>query len=430
MPCLLWGSPLRSPLLPRRRPGLLPALVLALLPPALHPALAQDPAPAGVPAPTGRRAAQQAPAQVPGQTPGQVAGQGAPAAPTPRDESVLLRLDERQVRAVGIETAGVASESAATELTLPGIVAVPPHQLRVVAAPAGGLIESMAVAPDESVAEGQPIARLRSTELVEAQRLFLTALSADGLARNRLERDEQLYKERIIAERRVITTRAEAVFARTELDERRQLLGLLGMPEAAVERLRRDRQIAPALEVVAPVGGIVLQRQATPGERVAAAAPLFTVANLSPLWINLQVPQSGIASLEPGARVILPNSGAQGRILRLGRSVDQGTQSIAAVAEMTENIQNLRPGQAVNARVVLGVGTSAQWLVPAGAVVRHRGRSWVFVQVPEGFRAKPVGVLSETAQSTSLRGPLTPRDQVAVRGVLSLLAELSEADQG
>lgn len=57
---------------------------------------------------------------------------------------------------------------------------------------------------------GQAVARPRSSELVEAQRLFLEAATAHDLAQEKLRRDEQLSQERVIAERRLIVTRAEA----------------------------------------------------------------------------------------------------------------------------------------------------------------------------------------------------------------------------
>ena len=68
--------------------------------------------------------------------------------------------------------------------------------------------------------------------------------------------------------------------------------------------------------------------------------------------------------------------------------------------------------------------------MPAGAVVRHRERSWVFVRTPQGFSARPVTVLNQTAQFASIRGQLAATDQIATRGMPALLAELAEADQG
>lgn len=343
---------------------------------------------------------------------------------------VTVRLDERQFRAGGFELGRVEPETGPSEILLPGQVVVPPTQLRIIAAPAAGLIESLFVAPDERVRAGQAVARLRSTELVEAQRLFLEAATAYELAREKLRRDEELFRERVIAERRLIVTRAEANGAAAALDERTQLLNLFGLSDHEVAELRRTRRIQQGLTVTSPVAGIVLGRAATPGERVAQAAPLMTVADLNTLWINIQVPLSRAPALEANARVLVPAQGAEGFVLRIGRTADATTQSVTAVAEMNRGAEGLRPGQAVTVAMQLRASGMPQYRVPAGSVVRHRERSWVFIRTPTGFTARPVTVLNETAQFTSIRGGLAPNDQIATRGILALLAELSEADGG
>jgi multidrug efflux pump subunit AcrA (membrane-fusion protein) len=353
-----------------------------------------------------------------------------PAFAQPGTREVALRLDERQIRSAGIDLARVEPESGPSEITLPGQVVVPPTQLRIVAAPAAGLIEAIFVAPDERVRPGQVVARLRSTELVEAQRLFLQASTAQELAAEKLRRDEQLHRERVIAERRLIVTRSEAVASAAGLDERTQMLGLLGMSDGEISELRRTRRIQQAINVTSPTGGVVLGRAATPGERVAQAAPLLTVADLRTLWVNIQVPLSRAPALEVNASVMVPAQGAEGYVLRVGRTADVATQSVTAVAEMLGGTDALRPGQAVTVALQTRAQGVPQWRVPAGSVVRHRERSWVFVRTPTGFLAKPVTVLNETAQQTSIRGQLQPTDQVAMRGMLALLAELSEADEG
>jgi multidrug efflux pump subunit AcrA (membrane-fusion protein) len=357
-------------------------------------------------------------------------GLAGPALGQPISREIALRLDERQVRAAGIDLARVEPESGAAEITLPGVVVVPPTQLRIVAAPAAGLIEALFVAPDERVRPGQVVARLRSTELVEAQRLFLQAATAQELAAEKLRRDEQLFRERVIAERRLIVTRSESVAGAAALDERTQMLGLLGMGENEIAELRRTRRIQQAINVSSPTGGVVLGRAATPGERVAQAAPLITVADLRTLWVNIQVPLSRALALENNARVLVPAQGAEGYVLRIGRTADAATQSVTAIAEMHGGTDALRPGQAVTVALQTRAQGVPQWRVPASSVVRHRERSWVFVRTPTGFLARPVTVLNETAQATSIRGEFAPTEQVATRGMLALLAELSEADGG
>lgn len=354
---------------------------------------------------------------------------GAPAANAQPARDLVVPLTEEQARAAGVETEAIESESGVGELVVPGVVAVPPQQLRIVAAPAAGLVETLLVAPDEDVKEGDPIATLKSSELVEAQRAFLHALSDANLAAEKLRRDEQLFKEHIIAERRLIVTRAEAGQARSALEERGQILSLVGMTEPDIAALRRDRKFASALLVRAPIGGTILQRHGTTGERVQASAPLVTIARLDPIWVNLQVPLTRAVSLDAVDRVHLPLADLDGRLIRIGRTVDSATQSVTAVAEFRPGRTPLRPGQAVQAKLHLkGLG-AAQWRVPADAVVSHQNRSWVFVRIKDGFRAVPVTLVSETPHFASVQGQLSSNDRVAVRGILTLLAELAEAEK-
>jgi membrane fusion protein, heavy metal efflux system len=351
------------------------------------------------------------------------------AAPPPSQLSeIVAPLTEAQIQAAGIETQPVESETGVGEIVAPGVVTVPPQQLRVVAAPAAGLVETLLVAPDEDVKEGDPIATLKSSELVESQRAYLHALSEANLTAEKLRRDDQLFKEKIIAERRLIVTRAEAAQARATLEERAQILSLAGMTEGEIAELKKDRKLVSSLIVRAPIGGTILHLHGTTGERVQASAPLVTIARLDPIWVNLQAPISRAVALESVEKVYLPSAGLEGRLIRVGHTVDQATQSVTAVAEFRSGRSPLRPGQAVQAILRIRGGGAAQWRVPADAVVSNRNLNWVFVRFPEGFHAIPVTLVSETPQFTSVQGPLKAGQRVATRGLLTLLAELAEIE--
>lgn len=291
---------------------------------------------------------------------------------------ILLPLKEQQVRAAAIETQPVEAESGGGELVVSGVVVAPPQQLRIVASPVAGMIEAFLVAPDEDVKEGEPIARLRSPEQVESQRAFLHARSEYALNSEKLRRDEQLFRERIIPERRLIVTRAEAAQARANLEEREQLLALQGMSAADIDVLRAESKLASVLIVRAPLSGVILARQGSAGERIAASAPLVTIARLDPLWINLQIPIGRVPALENVEHVTVPSAGVEGKLIRIGRSVDSGTQSVTAVLELRPGKAKLRPGQVVQAILQLR-GGGVHWRVPAEAIVSHHDQNFVFV---------------------------------------------------
>jgi RND family efflux transporter MFP subunit len=343
-------------------------------------------------------------------------------------ETVDIALDDRSIRAAGISFVAIQRERGATELSFPGTIAVPPLQTRVVAAPVGGLVERVEVAPDELVSAGQTILFIRSPGFVELQRDFISADADATLARDWLKRAEQLAGARALPERELRQADTQARTATYKADERRHALELMGMTDAEIETLHRTRAFQHSIAIHAPVAGAVLIRHINAGARVAAAEPLFTVAQLDPLWVNIQVPAPRLGSVAIGSQVTLAAHGASGRIIRVGRSVDPATQSVTAVAEIDTNGGSVRPGLAVTATVRVEPNGTAQWVVPAASVVRHSDRSWIFVRTPEGARAHPVEVLSENARDAAIRASLAPTDQVAARGLIALLAELAKAD--
>ncbi|MFO1161013.1 MAG: efflux RND transporter periplasmic adaptor subunit [Reyranellaceae bacterium] len=347
-----------------------------------------------------------------------------PAVPTSRD----VPLDEQALRAAGVSFLPIEREQGATDLVFPGTVVVPPPQLLVVAAPVEGLIEAVEVASDEVVSAGQIIIRMRSPELVQAQREFIAADANAALARDRLSRAEQVFAARALPERDLRVVENEAKTTSYKADETRHVLMLMGMTEQEVETLQRTRAFTPTIAIVAPKAGVVLTRHTSPGARVAQAEPLFTIAKLDPLWVNIQVPSSRLGSIRVGSPVSLVGQGVGGKVIRIGRSVDPATQSVTAVAQIDTNSESVRPGLAVTARVRVDRNGVAQWVVPAASVVRHRDQSWVFVRTPAGVRATPVQVLSENARDASIRADLKADDKIASRGIIPLLAELARAD--
>ena len=75
------------------------------------------------------------------------------------------------------------------------------------------------------------------------------------------------------------------------------------------------------------------------------------------------------------------------------------------------------------------MASGMNWSVPSSSVVRHRDQSWVFMRSNDGFRARPVQVITESARNIAVRGEFRASDEVAARGVLALLSELVDADK-
>lgn len=342
---------------------------------------------------------------------------------------IALAIDERGQRAAGIATIPVEVDTLGQDLSFPGTVVVPPHQSSVVASPAAGMVEAVLVASDEPVKAGQLIARLRSPQVVEAQHLYLAALTDEKLAADKLRRTDALFRVKAMSEVQLVLAQGEHTHALARVDERLQIVQLMGVSPAAIDELRTTRKISNSIDIRAPNDGTVIERVIQQGTRVEAAAPLLTIATLSPLWINIQVPTSRMGLLAEGKVVALPAHGARGRVIRIGRTIDPATQSIGVVAEIDTNAGSVRPGLATSVSVRIDSSAADRWAVPIASVVRHRGSSWIFIKDEKGFRAQSVEVVSETGQRASIKASLTKLDRIATQGVLSLVAELAEHDE-
>jgi RND family efflux transporter MFP subunit len=306
---------------------------------------------------------------------------------------------------------------------LPAQVVVPPGQLQVVAAPVAGLVEQVTVAAGAEVRKGDVLAQLASPQLAEIQRGLLQAATQRQLAADSLKRDEQLLKEGIIAESRLRATQSQYAEAAAAYAERRQALRLAGVPEAAIARLQAGRTLGAAVEIRAPMDGVVLDVAATAGQRVEAAAPLLRIARLRPLWLEILMPVARIGRLAPGAAVRVPSAAAGGRVLAIGSSV-AANQTVTVRAEIGEGAQRLRPGQFVEAGVA-SAAAAGEWRVPNAALARIGGKLTVFVQTPEGFAPQPMELVSEGAADSLVKGAVADDARIAVKGVAALKAAAS-----
>lgn len=326
-------------------------------------------------------------------------------------------LDQRQLHALGIQTQTLPTAGSARLPSLPGRVEIPAGRLQVLAAPLDGTLTEILIAPGASVKKGQVVARLISPQALELQRFHAEASARAAQTHAARQRDEQLFKEGIIAQARLENSRAAAAEAAAQLAQSRQALTLAGA---------RPGSGGAVLELRASLDGVLLEQLAQVGERLPAATPIARIGRPAPLWIALQAPANVAARVKAGDPVRLPLLGATGKLLAVSHSVDAKSQSVSLRAEIDQGSALLRPGQAVEVEIEVG-GQPGQ-VLPSRALARHAGQLLAFVQQGEGdsvrFIAQPVKVLAQLGDTVLVDG-LAPGTRVAVQGVSSLKAMLA-----
>jgi RND family efflux transporter MFP subunit len=334
----------------------------------------------------------------------------------------LIPITPKQLQSMGIAVASLAQAQPVMSDRLPGEITVPVGQERVVSAPQSGLLDAVQAAAGQNVKRGQVLAHINSPDLVGLQRDYLQAQTQQRLEANMLERDRELYKEGIIAERRLLTTQSNHEELSINLAQRRQALKLAGMSDDAIRKLETSGTLSSGLSLTAPIDGVVLEQMATAGQRVDTGTPIYRIARLKPLWLEIHAPLDILDFVKVGMRMTIPNYDAEGKIITILRNVNKNDQTVHLRAEIVSGAEKLSPGQFVEASL-MSDATHNEFTVPKGAVVRSGQKSFIFVQNAKGFSAEPVTLVREQASGAVIKGEqLSGSEKVAVSGTAALKA--------
>ncbi|MEJ2060881.1 MAG: efflux RND transporter periplasmic adaptor subunit [Gammaproteobacteria bacterium] len=332
-----------------------------------------------------------------------------------------VKLSESQLAQLEVKT---VAPKPVTDVPLPGAparVQVPPQAERVVAAPRAGLITEVRVAEGQSVKQGQVLGGIESPGVLALQRDYLDALSAYHLAKAQYTRDQDLFKDGIIAERRMQETEQAYREKQNALAAARQLLMGAGFTKTDISRLANTQRMSPILEVRAPIDGVVLKRMISPGERVNDQQPLYHIADISTLWLDISLPAEQLAGVRADLPVTVPGCAVPARVILVGAVVDPTNQTIMVRAALDKPCDLLRPGQVVQAQIY-SHRDQPVLSVPQQAVVTNAGKDWVFVREGKGYAAQQVHLITRANDQAFIESGLDPKAQVAVTEIATLKA--------
>ncbi|MDX8379984.1 MAG: efflux RND transporter periplasmic adaptor subunit [Gallionella sp.] len=333
------------------------------------------------------------------------------------DDAIVI--SRNQIHALGITTSSLPHKQQGEISGLPAQVIIPSNQLFVISTPLPAMIEKTLVGIGDRVKKGQAIARLQSPALAEKQRAFLQASVQNQLAQDNLTRDEGLWKDGIIAEQRYRNTRGLALEARATFSERKHRLILSGMSNYAIAQLQQNYHLSTLLTITSPSNGVILEKMAHAGQRLAAAVPIFKIGNPQSLALKIQAPLAITHNLKIGATISIPNYDVSGKLTAIASSLTGTNQTILLRGIILQGAERLRPGQFVEVSISTTSG-NAQWELPNSAISRISGRTLIFIKTPQGFLAQTVQVINEGALNSVINAALKGDEIIAIHGVTAL----------
>jgi cobalt-zinc-cadmium efflux system membrane fusion protein len=337
----------------------------------------------------------------------------------------VIQITPEHIDNLGVKMGKPEPASQVPVLYAPAKVAIPPTHEHVVSTAQAGLITKLHAAVGDKVDKGQALAEINSPDLLALQQQYLKAVNELELGRAVYNRDKKLLEEGVISGRRSQETRSQYNIYLNEAHEARQLLEIAGLSAAEIERLAKTQRLSSRLTVRAPMSGVVLERMAAAGQRIDNLAPLYRIADLSELWLEINIPQERLGDINIGDQVVIDNTDVTAPISLLGQSVNPQNQTVLARAVIKSMPAAVRAGQKVNTRIIQGSDKQA-FKVPNSAVAQHEGRAYIFIRTDQGFMVKPVKVMGRQATDSIITGELTGAEAIAVTGAAALKANWLE----
>ncbi|ADI29841.1 efflux RND transporter periplasmic adaptor subunit [Methylotenera versatilis] len=337
----------------------------------------------------------------------------------------LIKMTAIQQKNLDVKTVKLQAETNMSGQVYPAVVVVPVNQVHVVSSAYAGLVDQLQVTAGQSVKKGQVLAHIISPELISMQREYLQSNTQKRLARQSLDRDEALFKDGIIAEKRLQTSQNSHLETSAQMNERRQLLRLSGMGDGSINQLEKSGRYQNGIALVAPISGVVLEQMVSQGQRIDAVMPLLKIAQLSPLWVEVQVPLTNLKKnhIQKGALIAIKDLDVSGKVITVLPSMRTQDQTAIVRAEVRSGVDQLFPSQMVD--VIISSTASASmsnFKVPTSALVSHQSRVMVFVQTDTGFEVREVKVVNTQGDITSISGDFNGTEKIVISGTAAIKA--------
>lgn len=337
-----------------------------------------------------------------------------------------VAMSDAQVKANGIAVDSARPALIGERLHLPARIAANAERTVALAAPAQGIVQSVAVSVGSAVRKGQALAVIRSPAVAQWRAELAAARQRQALARTTYEREQSLWEQRISARQDLDAADAALKEAGIAVQAARQRLDALAIGAAGGD-------VSSALTVRAPLDGVVVDKPAVAGQAVDDSKPLLTIADLSQVWVEAAVPAGSLGQVGTGMAAQV-SIGAQpqaieGKVDLVGPVLGEASRMATARIVLPNPQGALRPGMLASVDL-LGPASTVAVTVASDAVQTVHERPVVFVRTTGGFRAQAVTLGRTDGKRTEIVSGLAAGTPYATAGSFLLKADLGKGEAG
>ncbi len=335
----------------------------------------------------------------------------APAAGGAAKNPVTIVQPEYRARTAVLETTGKAQFNE--------------EQLVRVNAPVTGRVIEVLARPGEVVEPGHPLFVLDSPDLGQAKSDYAKAVSDLGRSEKAIKLAKELLEIKAIAEKDIREAENDLNKAAAERDRAAARLRTLGIKTDQLKEIAERGDASTTMTVRAPRGGVIVERNISPGQVVAygqsdTPVSLFTIANLGSMWVLADIYEPDVPKVKLGqpVRVTLPccpQDRYQGTVANIGAAVDKDTRTLKVRVVVPNSGGVLKAEMFVKA--LIDTGSSEVLALPQSAIQRADGQTFVLLAKDKGeYQRRAVKTGVEFEGLTEILEGVTPQDRVVSTG--------------
>jgi membrane fusion protein, heavy metal efflux system len=297
---------------------------------------------------------------------------------------VVVPLTKDAAERAGIVMSKVTTQAVTDSLRLPGVVEPNAYRQVSVTPLVDGRVVSVSARLGDRVRKGQPIAQVYSPDVAEARTKYVGAKAMLDAHDRELQRTEKLVKIGAASRQELERIHAEHAAQTAEVESARSRLQLLGAE--VNEGSPSASQESATANVPAPIDGVVTERLANVGLNVDPSTKLFTVVDLSNVWIVADVYERDLQRVREGTRATVtttayPDRPLEGRVSFIDPQLNTGTRTAKIRVEVPNPRGDLRLGMYTDVAIA-APGTASVLSVPKDAVQSVGDRQFVYLSSP------------------------------------------------
>jgi cobalt-zinc-cadmium efflux system membrane fusion protein len=347
----------------------------------------------------------------------------------------LIKLSPEGIKAAGIEVQTVTATTPSVFISATAVLEMNGDRVARVNPRAAGRAVSVNVSQGDRVRHGQVLAQIDSVDMDQAWSNYLKAKGRLDLAARSARREETLFQKKVSPEKDLLKARQEYSEAEADLLLAKERFRLLGVDVQHVEtETNGTDQKRPLIPVCAPLTGVIIEKTVAKGEMVGPEKTLFTVADLSTLWLMVDIYEQDLGKVRTGMQVKLsisayPGKEFWGRISYVGDVMNDKTRTVKARVSIDNRDGFLKPGMFATVSIDSVKDSQAGKViaVPEEAVFLDGSERYVFIHEGDGrFVVRRVSVGPVSGPKIEIREGLKVGDRVVNKGVFTLKSELKK----